>query len=67
MSRCRIRPDGTYQVLGRVGGGFTDQDRRDWCCDLKDTTVESDHVETNMAWLTRWSGPNTSSKSVAST
>jgi hypothetical protein len=42
-----MRPDGTYQVLGRVGGGFSDQDRRDWCCDLKDWIVESDYVETN--------------------
>jgi hypothetical protein len=42
-----MRQDGTYQVLGRVGGGFTDQDRRDWCCDLKDAIVDSDYVETN--------------------
>jgi hypothetical protein len=42
-----MRPDGCYQVLGRVGGGFGDQDRRNWACDLKDTIVGSDHVETN--------------------
>jgi len=42
-----MRPDSCYQVLGRVGGGFTDQDRRDWACDLKDAIVGSDHVETN--------------------
>jgi hypothetical protein len=42
-----MRPDGCFQVLGRGGGGFTDQDRRDWCCDLKDAIVESDYLETN--------------------
>jgi hypothetical protein len=42
-----MRADGTFQVLGRVGGGFTDQARRDWACDLKDWIVGSDHVETN--------------------
>jgi hypothetical protein len=42
-----MRPDGTFQVLGRVGGGFTDQDRRNWLCDLQDWIVESDYTEAN--------------------
>jgi hypothetical protein len=42
-----IRPDGTFQVLGRVGSGFTDQDRRDWLCDLQDWVVASDYAEAN--------------------
>jgi len=42
-----MRRDSSYQVLGRVGGGFTDHDRRDWLCDLKDWVVGSDYVETN--------------------
>ena len=53
-----MRADGTFQVLGRVGGGFTDQDRRNWLCDLQDLVVGSDYVEANdgvayrMVWPT---------------
>src|SRR5437870_1773543 len=42
-----MRADGTFQVLGRVGSGFTDQQRRDWFCDLEDWVVASDYVESN--------------------
>src|SRR5262249_22643300 len=42
-----IRPDGAFQVLGRVGSGFTDQERRDWLCDLVDWVVGSDYTESN--------------------
>ncbi len=42
-----MRPEGTLQVLGRVGGGFTDDLRRDLLCDLKDMVVESEYAEVN--------------------
>ncbi len=52
-----FRPDGTYQLIGRVGGGFTDQDRRDWLCDLQDWCVGSDHTEINDGLAYRWVWP----------
>jgi hypothetical protein len=42
-----MRPEGTLQVLGRVGGGFDEQDRRAMLCDLKDMVVESEYAEVN--------------------
>lgn len=42
-----MRKDETFHVLGRVGGGFTDDQRRDWLSDLKDMTAESDYAEVN--------------------
>jgi hypothetical protein len=42
-----MRADGNLHVLGRVGGGFSTQDRRDFLSDLKDRVVESDYVEVN--------------------
>jgi hypothetical protein len=42
-----MRPDGTYQILGRVGTGFSDQERRNWHCDLQELAVECDYIETN--------------------
>src|SRR5262245_8644888 len=42
-----IRPDGAFQVLGRVCSGFTDQERRDWLCDLVDWVVGSDYTQSN--------------------
>ncbi len=41
------RPDRTLQVLGRVGGGFTDDQRRDLLSDLKDMAVDSEYAEVN--------------------
>lgn len=41
------RPDRTLQVLGRVGGGFTDDQRREMLSDLKDMAVESEYAEVN--------------------
>jgi ATP dependent DNA ligase-like protein len=41
------RDDGTLQVLGRVGGGFTEDQRRDMLSDLKDMVVESEYAEVN--------------------
>ncbi len=42
-----MRPEGLLQVLGRVGGGFTEQERRDWLSDLKDECAESEYIEVN--------------------
>ena len=41
------RKDGTVQVLGRVGGGFSDDERRDFLSDLRDLCVESEYAEVN--------------------
>jgi hypothetical protein len=40
-----IRRDGTVQVLSRVGGGFSDDQRREMLSDLKDMVVESEYAE----------------------
>ncbi len=42
-----MRDDKAFHVLGRVGGGFTDDQRREYLSDLKDMTVESDYAEVN--------------------
>jgi hypothetical protein len=42
-----MRPDGTFHVLGRVGGGFSTDDRRNFLSDLKDLAAESDYAEVN--------------------
>jgi hypothetical protein len=42
-----MRPDGTFHVLGRVGGGFSVDERRGFLSDLKDLAVESDYAEVN--------------------
>lgn len=42
-----MRGDGTLQVLTRVGGGFSDDERRSLLCDLKDTIVASEYAEVN--------------------
>ncbi|HZW06674.1 MAG TPA: hypothetical protein VFF65_06095, partial [Phycisphaerales bacterium] len=42
-----MRKDETFHVLGRVGGGFTDDQRREWLSDLKDMTAQSDYAEVN--------------------
>jgi hypothetical protein len=44
-----MRRDETFHVLGRVGGGFSDDQRREWLSDLKDMGVESDYAEVNDA------------------
>lgn len=41
------RSDGSVQVLGRVGGGFSDEQRRDFLIDLRDLVVESEYAEIN--------------------
>jgi hypothetical protein len=42
-----MRPEGTFQVVGRVGGGFTDEQRREFLSDLKDTPAETNYAEVN--------------------
>ena len=42
-----MRDDGTFHLFARVGGGFTDDDRRAFYSDLKDTVVESEYAEVN--------------------
>lgn len=42
-----MREDGSYHLLGRVGGGFSDQQRRDLLSDLKDLEAESEYAEVN--------------------
>ncbi|MFC1853681.1 hypothetical protein ACFL27_26150 [candidate division CSSED10-310 bacterium] len=40
-----IRPEGTFHLLGRVGGGFTTEQRQAILSDLKDCVVESEYHE----------------------
>jgi hypothetical protein len=42
-----MRPEGTFHVVGRVGGGFTDDQRREFLSDLKDIPAETDYAEIN--------------------
>ena len=42
-----VRPDGTYQELTRVGGGFSDADRKEFVTDLKKRIVPSEYVAVN--------------------
>lgn len=42
-----MRHDGTLQVLTRVGGGFSDDERRGYLSDLKDMVVDSEYAEVN--------------------
>ena len=42
-----VREDGAIHVMCRVGGGFSDDDRREMLSDLKDLVVESEYAEVN--------------------
>jgi ATP dependent DNA ligase C terminal region/ATP dependent DNA ligase domain len=42
-----MRADGSLHVLGHVGGGFNEAERRSFLSDLKDMVVKSDYVEVN--------------------
>ncbi len=42
-----MRADGTFQLLTKVGGGFTDEQRRNFYSDLKDLVVPSEYAEVN--------------------
>jgi hypothetical protein len=40
-----LRREGTFHVLGRVGGGFSDDQRKEMLSDLKDMVVDSEYAE----------------------
>ena len=42
-----LRKDGTFHVLSRVGGGFSEDERRTMLADLKDMVVDSEYAEVN--------------------
>jgi hypothetical protein len=42
-----MRKEGAFHLLGRVGGGFTDEERRDMFSDLKDIACDSEYHEVN--------------------
>ncbi len=42
-----MRGDGSFQILGRVGGGFSEDQRTRFLSDLNDLVVESDYAEVN--------------------
>jgi hypothetical protein len=42
-----VRPDGALHVLTRVGGGFSEEMRREMLSDLKDMAAPSDYAEVN--------------------
>jgi hypothetical protein len=42
-----MRQDNSFHILGRVGGGFTEDQRREWLSDLKDLAADSDYAEVN--------------------
>lgn len=42
-----VRADGSMHVLSRVGGGFSEELRRQMLSDLKDMAVESEYAEVN--------------------
>jgi hypothetical protein len=44
-----MRQDNSFHILGRVGGGFDEDQRRAWLSDLKDLAAESDYAEVNDA------------------
>lgn len=42
-----MRQDGTFHVFARVGGGYSDDERRSFLSDLKDLACESEYAEVN--------------------
>ncbi len=42
-----MRQDGSFHIFARVGGGYTDDERRAFLSDLKDLTCESEYAEVN--------------------
>lgn len=42
-----MRADGTFHLLGRVGGGFKEEERRAFLSDLRDMVVPSGYAEVN--------------------
>ena len=45
------RPDGTLQILCRVGGGFSEDERRKMLSDLQDMVVNSEYAEVNSDYV----------------
>ena len=39
------RPEGQYQMLGKVGNGFSDAERKKWLKAVQGTEVESNYLE----------------------
>lgn len=46
-----MRADGSFHILNRVGGGFSEDERRAMLSDLKDMVVESEYVEVNSDYV----------------
>ena len=46
-----MREDGTMQILCRVGGGFSEDQRRSMLSDLKDRVVASEYAEVNSDYV----------------
>lgn len=46
-----MRQDGSLQVIGHVGTGFSDAQRRDLLSDLKDLAASSDYIESSPAHI----------------
>jgi hypothetical protein len=42
-----MRADNSFHILGRVGGGLTEDQRREWLSDLKDMIASTNYVEVN--------------------
>ena len=42
-----MRQDSSFHILGRVGGGLSEDERRAWLSDLKDMVAQSDYAEVN--------------------
>ncbi len=42
-----VRPDGSIHTMARVGGGFSDQQRKDLLVDLQGMVVDSEYAEVN--------------------
>lgn len=42
-----MRPDGTFHIVGRVGGGFSEDERRRFAVELRGLAAESDYTEVN--------------------
>ena len=46
-----MREDGSFHILTRVGGGFSEEQRRSMLSDLKDMVVASEYVEVNSDYV----------------
>lgn len=54
-----VRNDGGIQLLGKVGGGFTEDQRKEIFEDLQKSVVPSDYVEVSSAYLAyEWVEPS---------